>query len=97
MICNFPPSTPDLPSTISHDDVTTLFHEFGHLIHVMCNNQRIRAFGSFCDETDFVETPSQVGTGWNCVCEWKRNRLIRKHIQNYYYYYYYYRCCIVIV
>lgn len=63
MICNFPPSTPQLPSTISHHDVTTLFHEFGHLIHVMCNNQRICSFGSFCDETDFVETPSQVAVG----------------------------------
>ena len=68
MICNFPPSTPDLPSTISHEDVITLFHEFGHLIHVMCNNQRIRSFGSFCDETDFVETPSQVCIEWWFVC-----------------------------
>lgn len=60
MICNFPPSTAEIPSTISHDDVNTLFHEFGHLIHVMCNDQRICSFGSFCEETDFVETPSQV-------------------------------------
>ena len=63
MICNFPLSTPQLPSTISHDDVPTLFPEFGHRIHVMCNNQRICSFGSFCDETDFVETPSQVAVG----------------------------------
>lgn len=64
MICNFPHSTPTLPATISHDDVTTLFHEFGHLVNVMCNNQRICSFGAFCEETDFVETPSQLMEQW---------------------------------
>lgn len=64
MICNFPHSTPELPATISHDDVTTLFHEFGHLIHCICNNQRVTQFGAFCNETDFVETPSQLMEQW---------------------------------
>ena len=64
MICNFPRSTPDHPATISHSDVTTLFHEFGHLCHLMCNTQRICMFGGFNSETDFVETPSQLMEQW---------------------------------
>ena len=64
MICNVPRSTPEIPSTISHDDVVTLFHEFGHLIHCICNNQRLTSFGNFCEETDFVETPSQLMEQW---------------------------------
>lgn len=64
MLCNFPHSTPEVPATISHEDVVTLFHEFGHLIHCICNNQRITQFGNFCEETDFVETPSQLMEQW---------------------------------
>lgn len=64
MICNFPKSTPTQPATLSYDDVTTIFHEFGHLVNVICNNQRLHAFGSFCKETDFVETPSQLMEQW---------------------------------
>ena len=42
MICNFPPSTPQLPSTISHDDVTTLFHEFGHAMQLLLTDTRFQ-------------------------------------------------------
>ena len=64
MICNFPKSTPTHPATMTYDDVTTIFHEFGLLVNVICNNQRIHSFGSFCTETDFVETPSQLMEQW---------------------------------
>ena len=35
LICNFPPPTSDHPSLMSHDDVVTIFHEFGHAMHTI--------------------------------------------------------------
>lgn len=54
MICNFPQN-----SCISHRDVVTFFHEFGHVMHQICSKPKYPDFCSFNVEWDFIECPSQ--------------------------------------
>ena len=50
---------------MEHDEVVTLFHEFGHLIHhVVGGNQRYARFSGVATEWDFVEAPSQMLEEW---------------------------------
>ncbi len=59
LICNF---SKDL---MSHDEVTTFLHEFGHLIHfIMGGDQKWVRFSGFATEWDFVEAPSQMLEAW---------------------------------
>ena len=60
LICNFPPPTPGKPSLLSHGDVETLFHEFGHVMHGMLSRARFRRQLAFSVPRDFVEAPSQM-------------------------------------
>jgi len=59
LICNFPEGTADNPSLLDHQDVVTLFHEFGHLIHFLVCHPAISSQFSFACKGDFVEAPSQ--------------------------------------
>jgi thimet oligopeptidase len=59
LICNFPESTPEQPSLLDHQDVVTMFHEFGHLVHSLLGHPRIASQSSFAVKPDFVEAPSQ--------------------------------------
>ncbi|TAN49999.1 MAG: M3 family peptidase, partial [Methylococcaceae bacterium] len=60
LTCNFPPPTADKPSLLRHDDVTTLFHEFGHgLHHLLTQVDYLSASGIHGVEWDAVELPSQ--------------------------------------
>ncbi|MBS1548417.1 MAG: peptidyl-dipeptidase Dcp [Bacteroidetes bacterium] len=52
------------PSLISFDDVTTLFHEFGHSIHGMFANQKYTSLSGTNTPRDFVEFPSQINEYW---------------------------------
>ena len=57
--CNFP------TGLMEHTQVTTLFHEFGHLMHhVLAGGQRYARFGGVSTEWDFVEAPSQMLEEW---------------------------------
>ena len=59
LVCNF--ST----GLMEHDDVVTLFHEFGHLVHhVLGGHQRWARFSGVATEWDFVEAPSQMLEEW---------------------------------
>jgi thimet oligopeptidase len=50
---------------MEHDDVVTLFHEFGHLVHhVVGGRQRWARFSGVATEWDFVEAPSQMLEEW---------------------------------
>ncbi|MBW7676084.1 M3 family metallopeptidase [Chryseobacterium chendengshani] len=52
------------PSLISYDDVTTIFHEFGHSIHGMFANQKYPSLSGTNVPRDFVEFPSQINEHW---------------------------------
>ncbi len=64
LICNFPPPTKDKPSLLSHSDVETLFHEFGHALHAIVTNAKYVRFSGTSVPADFVEAPSQMLQNW---------------------------------
>ncbi|URL58598.1 M3 family metallopeptidase [Luteibacter flocculans] len=60
LTCNFPPPTDGVPALLTHDDVLTLFHEFGHGLHHMLTEVDIPSVGGIDGvEWDAVELPSQ--------------------------------------
>jgi Zn-dependent oligopeptidase len=60
LICNFPPPTKEGPSLMTHDDVTTIFHEFGHAMHAILTQAKYVRFAGTNVPQDFVEAPSQM-------------------------------------
>jgi len=60
LICNFPPPAKDGPSLMTHDDVTTIFHEFGHAMHAILTQAKYVRFAGTNVPQDFVEAPSQM-------------------------------------
>jgi thimet oligopeptidase len=60
LICNFPPPTKDAPSLMTHGDVTTIFHEFGHAMHSILTQAKYVRFSGTNVPLDFVEAPSQM-------------------------------------
>lgn len=59
LICNFPEGNATEPSLLTHYDVVTMFHEFGHLVHSMMGRADIAMQGPFFVKGDFAEAPSQ--------------------------------------
>lgn len=59
MVCNFTKPTKDKPSLLTFQEVTTLFHEFGHALHGMLPNTIYESLAGTNVYWDFVELPSQ--------------------------------------
>src|SRR5204862_972505 len=64
LLCNFPPPTADKPSLLTHQDVETLFHEFGHAMHGVLTRTKFSGFAGSSVPGDFVEAPSQMLEAW---------------------------------
>ncbi len=66
LVCNFTnPETAVGPALMDHDQVTTFFHEFGHLLHaILGGKQKWAEFSGVATEWDFVEAPSQLFEEW---------------------------------
>jgi len=77
IVCNFTPSTPEAPSLLRLDEVTTLFHEFGHALHSLMSECRYQSTGGTSVYWDFVELPSQIMENW--VAEKPALDLFAKH------------------
>jgi len=64
IVCNFSPPTNDDPALLSFNEVTTLFHEFGHALHGMLANTKYGSLSGTSVSWDFVELPSQILENW---------------------------------
>jgi len=64
IVCNFTKPTTTKPSLLTFNEVTTLFHEFGHALHGMLANTNYPSLSGTSVFWDFVELPSQVFENW---------------------------------
>jgi peptidyl-dipeptidase Dcp len=63
-VANLPKPAPGQPALISFDDVTTMFHEFGHALHGLFANQTYPLVSGTNTARDWVEFPSQFNENW---------------------------------
>jgi oligopeptidase A len=72
LVCNFTPPVGTTPALLTHDELTTLFHEFGHGLHHMLTGQTVASISGINGVAwDAVELPSQFLENW---C-WEREAL----------------------
>jgi len=64
IVCNFTKPTNTKPSLLTFNEVTTLFHEFGHALHGMLANTTYNSLSGTSVSWDFVELPSQILENW---------------------------------
>ena len=64
VVCNFSKPTKNQPSLLTFNEVTTLFHEFGHALHGMLADTQYRSLSGPSVYWDFVELPSQLLENW---------------------------------
>lgn len=79
IVCNFTRPTETKPSLLTFNEVTTLFHEFGHALHGMLANTTYPGLSGTSVYWDFVELPSQIMENW--VTEKETLALFAYHYQ----------------
>ena len=79
IVCNFSKPTASLPSLLTFQEVSTLFHEFGHALHGILADTTYGALSGTNVHWDFVELPSQIMENW-CY-EKEALKLFAKHYE----------------
>ena len=79
IVCNFTKPTENNPSLLTFNEVTTLFHEFGHALHGMLADTKYKSLSGTSVHWDFVELPSQILENW-CYEE-EALKLFAKHYE----------------
>lgn len=64
IVCNFTRPIKNKPSLLTFNEVTTLFHEFGHALHGILANTKFKSLSGTNVSWDFVELPSQIFENW---------------------------------
>lgn len=77
--CNFPEPTDDVPALMSHAQVRTFFHEFGHVLHNMLTQTNLSSFSGTSVSRDFVEAPSQIFENW--TWDYESLKMFAKHYE----------------
>ncbi|MEY4617536.1 MAG: hypothetical protein RJB66_2496 [Pseudomonadota bacterium] len=80
IVANFTPAAPGKPVLLSHDEVETFFHEFGHIMHQVLTKAKFASLSGTNVKGDFVEAPSQMLENWI----WQKDILVKmsQHYQN---------------
>lgn len=79
LVCNFPKPTEEKPSLMTHSQVNTLFHEFGHVLHHMSTTAELESQSGTNVSRDFVEAPSQIFENW--TWNYDALKLFAKHYE----------------
>ena len=79
MFANFSRPTASSPSLLTPGEVKTYFHEFGHILHLLCSRQEYRQLSGYRVAWDFVEVPSQIMENW--FYEPESLKLVSKHYE----------------
>lgn len=79
VVANFTPAPEGSVALLRHDEVVTLFHEFGHVLHHAASRVRIRSLAGTKVARDFVEFPSRLMENW---C-WEETslELVTRHVE----------------
>ncbi len=80
IVANFTPPNGDKPSLLEHDEVETIFHEFGHIMHQTLTRAPYASLAGTDVARDFVEAPSQMLEEW--VWDPKILKMISGHYQD---------------
>ena len=79
IVTNFSKPSADRPSLLTHDELTTFLHEFGHSLHGILSEGRYASLTCTNVDHDFVELPSQIMENWAYEKEWLQT--FAKHYQ----------------
>lgn len=79
IVANFSPPSDGQPSLLSHDEVETFFHEFGHIMHMTLTKPAYTNMGVAGVDWDFVEVPSQMMENW--VWDKQMLRTLSRHYE----------------
>jgi thimet oligopeptidase len=77
LVCNFPEPTDEMPSLLTHGEVETFFHEFGHVLHNVLTKTELSTHSGTSVSRDFVEAPSQFLENW--TWDYESLKLFAKH------------------